>query len=67
MSVAVFGVGGIGAAAAAVAATLGASPLVAIDILPAKLALARRLGATHTLDGQDPGIVDRLREITVGR
>ena len=66
VSVAVFGVGGIGAAAVAVAATLGASPLVAIDILPAKLALARRLGATHTLDGQDPGIIDRLREITAG-
>lgn len=65
-SVAIFGVGGVGAAAIAVAASAGASPLIALDIVPEKLEFARRLGATHTLDARQPTVAQQLRELTGG-
>lgn len=48
--VAVFGAGGIGVAAIIAAAAGGAAAVVAVDKLSAKLEIARRLGATHTID-----------------
>jgi S-(hydroxymethyl)glutathione dehydrogenase/alcohol dehydrogenase len=54
-SLAVFGVGGVGSCAIAAAALAGCHPVVAVDVRPEKLALARRLGATETvLAGADP-------------
>ncbi len=53
-SVAVFGLGGVGLAAVLGAVAAGADPVVAIDRVPEKVALARTLGATHTmLAGED--------------
>ncbi len=49
-SVAVFGAGGVGLCAIAGAALSGAHPVIAIDLVPAKLALARELGATAAID-----------------
>ncbi len=46
-SVAVFGTGGIGLWAVAGAALSGAGPIIAVDRLPEKIALAEALGATH--------------------
>jgi S-(hydroxymethyl)glutathione dehydrogenase/alcohol dehydrogenase len=51
-SVAVFGVGGIGSCAAAAAALAGCTPVIAVDVNPDKLALARRLGATHAVNAK---------------
>jgi Zn-dependent alcohol dehydrogenase len=48
-SVAVFGLGGVGLAALLGARLAGAHPLVAVDVLESKLALARELGATHVV------------------
>lgn len=48
-SLAVFGTGGIGICAIAGAAIAGCAPVIAVDINQAKLALARQMGATHTL------------------
>ena len=48
-SVAIFGVGGVGACAIAGAVIAGCSPVIAIDVLPNKLELARRMGATETI------------------
>lgn len=48
-SLAVFGCGGIGLCAVAAAAAAGCAPLLAIDPLPEKLALARTMGATATV------------------
>lgn len=59
-SVAVIGCGGVGAAAVAGSALAGASPIIAVDIDAGKLATARSLGATHTVDSS---AVDPVAEI----
>ncbi|WP_106401616.1 zinc-binding dehydrogenase [Actinocorallia populi] len=64
-SVAVFGLGGVGLSALLAAKALGAETIVAIDVVPAKLELARELGATHTVAG-GPDAVAELKEITGG-
>ena len=66
-SVAVFGLGGVGLAALIGARAAGAYPLVAIDVLPQKLALAAELGATHCVLAE-PGsdVVAQVREATTG-
>jgi Zn-dependent alcohol dehydrogenase len=61
---AVFGAGGVGLAAVMGAALGGADPLIVIDIDPAKLELARRFGATHTIDGSREDPVARILELT---
>ncbi len=64
-SVAIFGLGGVGLAALLGAVAAGANPVVAIDVVPAKLELAKSLGATHTvLAGADA--VQAVREATQG-
>ena len=48
-SIAIFGVGNVGLAAVMAARLTGATKIIAIDKEPARLALARELGATHSL------------------
>jgi Zn-dependent alcohol dehydrogenase len=50
--VGVIGCGGVGLSAIQAARIVGASPIVAIDIDPEKLALAETLGATHSIDAR---------------
>ncbi|WP_428313438.1 zinc-dependent alcohol dehydrogenase family protein [Hydrocarboniphaga sp.] len=64
-SVAVFGLGGVGLAALLGARAAGAYPLIAIDVLPAKLELATELGATHVVAAGE-GAVKEIRDITKG-
>jgi Zn-dependent alcohol dehydrogenase len=64
-SVAIFGMGGVGLAALLGAVAAGADPIVAVDVLPAKLELAHRLGATHTVLA-GPDAVNEIREATRG-
>lgn len=52
----VIGVGGQGHLAVQIAKTMGAT-VVALDIGPQKLALARRLGADHAFDVTDPDTI----------
>lgn len=54
-SVAIFGLGGVGLAALLGAVAAGAQPIVAVDRVPEKLALARELGAT-TVIAADEGV-----------
>jgi alcohol dehydrogenase len=62
--VAVHGCGGVGLAAVSIAAALGAKP-IAIDIRDTPLALARSLGAVHTIDAsQTPDVPAAVRELT---
>jgi len=64
--VAVHGCGGVGLSAVMIAAACGAQ-VVAVDIDPAKLALARELGAVATLDGASAADVPgAVIEITRG-
>lgn len=50
-SIAIFGIGGIGASAVLGAVLAGAAPIIAVDVLLHKLDLAQRLGATHVING----------------
>lgn len=65
-SIAVFGVGGIGAAAVMVAAAAGATPIIAVDVLEAKLGQARRLGATVTVNARESEPLRAILEATQG-
>ncbi|MEU8820567.1 S-(hydroxymethyl)mycothiol dehydrogenase [Actinoplanes sp. NPDC048796] len=62
-SVAVIGCGGVGVAAVAGAALAGASPIIAVDIDPAKLEAARKLGATHLVDSSQTDPVAEIKRI----
>jgi alcohol dehydrogenase len=64
--VAVFGMGGVGLSAVMGARAAGAYPIVAVDRFEAKLALARDVGATHTIDAAHTDPVEAIREITKG-
>jgi Zn-dependent alcohol dehydrogenase len=65
-SLAVFGAGGIGLCAIQAAAIVDAHPIVAVDVVEQKLAFARRLGATHTVDARAMDAVQAIRELTGG-
>src|SRR5437867_1664992 len=64
--VAVIGAGGVGLNVVQGACLAGSETVMAIDLRPAPLEIARRFGATHTLPGAEP-IVDTVRELTGGR
>jgi aryl-alcohol dehydrogenase len=51
-SIAVFGAGAVGLSAVMAAQVSGCTTIIAVDIVPERLALARELGATHTIDGR---------------
>ncbi len=63
-SLAVFGAGSVGMAAIMAARVVGATKIIAIDINADRLALAREIGATHTLNGADPDVVQQVIAIT---
>jgi S-(hydroxymethyl)mycothiol dehydrogenase len=65
-SVAVIGCGGVGCAAVAGARLAGASQIVAVDIDDRKLATARELGATDTVNSRAADPVEAIRALTGG-
>jgi S-(hydroxymethyl)mycothiol dehydrogenase len=65
-SVAVIGCGGVGCAAIAGARLAGASVIVAVDVDDRKLATARELGATHTVNSRSADPVEAIRAVTGG-
>jgi S-(hydroxymethyl)mycothiol dehydrogenase len=65
-SVAVFGCGGVGDAAIAGARLAGATTIVAVDLDPWKLDLARRFGATAVVDASREDPVEAVRALTGG-
>jgi S-(hydroxymethyl)mycothiol dehydrogenase len=65
-TVAVFGCGGVGGAAVMGARLAGASRIVAVDIEDRKLATARTLGATDTVNSRETDPVEAVRELTGG-
>jgi S-(hydroxymethyl)glutathione dehydrogenase/alcohol dehydrogenase len=65
-TVAVIGCGGIGLSAVNGAALAGASKIIAIDTNPAKLELAREMGATDTLNASNVDPVKAIRDMTGG-
>ncbi|MEU1405996.1 S-(hydroxymethyl)mycothiol dehydrogenase [Streptomyces sp. NPDC005728] len=65
-SVAVIGCGGVGDAAIVGSHLAGAAKIIAVDIDDRKLATAKRLGATHTVNSTETDAVDAVRELTGG-
>ena len=65
-SIAVYGVGGVGLAGLMAARIAGCDPIIAVDRLPSRLALARELGATHTLESRGAETLAEIRKITGG-
>jgi threonine 3-dehydrogenase len=65
-SVLITGVGSIGLMAIPVARAAGASAVFAVDVNPAKLELAKKLGADETFLAGDPQIVETIRARTRG-
>jgi alcohol dehydrogenase len=64
-SVAVFGLGGVGLACVLGAVASGANPVVVVDPVAAKRALALALGATHAVEAGE-GAVAEIRAATGG-
>lgn len=65
-TVAVFGAGGIGLATINAAQIAGAGRIIAVDMQPAKLDLARRFGATDVVDASGGDAVEQIRALTGG-
>lgn len=65
-SVAVVGLGGVGLSAVMGAAAAGAARVVAVDLADDKLEMARKLGATHTVNAGAADAVEALRALTGG-
>lgn len=61
-SVAVFGVGAVGMASVMAAKLRGANPIIAVDIDQSRLALARELGASHTIVNSGR-VEDHIQEV----
>ncbi|HSR11347.1 MAG TPA: NAD(P)-dependent alcohol dehydrogenase [Thermodesulfobacteriota bacterium] len=66
-SLAVFGSGSVGMAAMMAARVAGCRPVIAVDVFPERLHLARFLGATHTVNASASDPVAAIREITEGK
>ena len=60
------GCGGAGDAAIAGAKLAGASTIVAVDLDPRKLELAKGFGATHTVDASQEDVVEAVKAATGG-
>ena len=65
-SVAVIGLGGVGLSGILGARLAGAGTIIAIDREPAKLEVARRVGATHAICARDADCVEHVRDLTGG-
>lgn len=66
-SIAVFGAGSVGLSAIMAARLAGCANIIAIDIQPSRLELARALGATAVADPRQTDPVDFIRSNTAGR
>lgn len=65
-SAAVFGCGGVGDSVIQGARLAGATTIIAVDIDPRKLAWAKEMGATHTVDARAGDPVAAIKALTGG-
>jgi aryl-alcohol dehydrogenase len=63
-SIAIFGTGTVGLAAVLGAVVAGCTTIIGIDVNPARLELARELGATHAIDARETDAVAQIQAIT---
>jgi aryl-alcohol dehydrogenase len=62
--IAVFGVGAVGMASIIAARIVGCNPIIAVDLVGARLEAARSFGATHVIDGVSPDVAMHIRAVT---
>jgi aryl-alcohol dehydrogenase len=62
-----FGTGTVGFAGLIAAKLAGCDPIVAVDRFDDRLALAKSLGATHTVNARTPNLVEAVRKLAGGR
>lgn len=65
-SIVIFGCGGVGLSGVMGAKLTGAKNIIAVDIIPERLELAKELGATHTINGKEVDTVEEVHRITGG-
>ncbi|KAJ6057000.1 alcohol dehydrogenase [Penicillium canescens] len=63
-TVAIFGVGSVGMSAVMAAKIRGAKEIIAVDLQQSRLDLAKSLGATATILGNDTDIISKVQEIS---
>lgn len=63
-SIVIFGCGGVGLSGVMGAKLTGAKNIIAVDIIPERLELAKELGATHTINGKEVDTVEEVHQIT---
>lgn len=65
-TIAVQGIGGVGAFALGALAFKGFGPITAIDIDDERLAMAKKLGAAHTINAAKEDVVETIKTLTDG-
>lgn len=65
-SIVVYGAGAVGLSAVMAAKIAGCQHIIAVDVHDNRLALAKELGATHTLNGKEVDVVTQIKQITAG-
>ena len=65
-SIVIFGCGGVGLSAIMAAALTSCSAIIAVDVHVGRLQLAKQLGATHTINGNELNAIDEIIKITNG-
>lgn len=65
-SFAAFGGGAVGLSAVMAARVAGATTIIAADVVPSRLALAKELGATHTVNSRETDPIESVRKMTGG-
>ncbi|MET1026368.1 MAG: NAD(P)-dependent alcohol dehydrogenase [Dongiaceae bacterium] len=65
-SIAILGAGAVGLAAVMAARIMGAEPIIAVDMRPHRLRLAKELGATHVIDTRRSDAAKRIAKISGG-
>jgi threonine dehydrogenase-like Zn-dependent dehydrogenase len=66
-TVAVFAQGPIGLCATAGARLMGATTIIAVESVPARMEMARRMGADHVVDFKKADVVSEIMRLTDGR
>ena len=61
-----FGAGAVGLSAVLAAQVAGATTIIAVDVVPSRLELAKELGATHVINSKEEDVVEKVRDITGG-
>ncbi|GAA0439877.1 alcohol dehydrogenase [Acrocarpospora corrugata] len=65
-AIVIYGAGGVGLSAVLGAVLAGANPIVVVDVVAERLAMAERLGATHTIDASRTDVAAAIQDIRPG-